>query len=302
MGTEHLGRRLRLQVDHSARYFGAGLGGFHIENSEVLPVVLRSFLRATGLLEQGRRGTMAYEVKEVEAAIKNLPPSFDGFRILQLSDLHIDGIPDGGEALGRLIETVICDVCVITGDYRFATFGDYQGALRGMTRLMASVRSPHGTFGILGNHDFIEMIPGLEAAGIQMLLNDAVPIERGGEFIWIVGLDDAHFYGAHDLYKPLSSIPDGHVKILLVHSPEIIPEAAEAGVSYYLCGHTHGGQICLPGRAPVWFNASCSRSYAAGSWRYGDMLGYTSPGTGSSGLAVRYFCPPEVTIHRLVRA
>jgi uncharacterized protein len=234
-------------------------------------------------------------------AIPNLPSAFDGFRILQLSDIHIDGIPDRGESLARLIASIEFDLCLITGDYRFATFGDYNEAVIWMDRLMGSVNCPYGTYGILGNHDFIEMIPGLEASGIHVLMNDAAPIERDNEVIWIVGLDDVHFYGAHDLYKPLSGIPDNQVKILLVHSPEIIPDAADAGVAYYLCGHTHGGQICLPGKRPVWFNASCSRKYAAGPWRYQDMQGYTSQGTGSSGLAVRYFCPPEVTIHKLVQ-
>jgi predicted MPP superfamily phosphohydrolase len=145
------------------------------------------------------------------------------------------------------------------------------------------------------------MIPGLEASGIRILMNDAAPIERDNGVIWIVGLDDVHFYGAHDLYKPLSGIPDSQVKILLVHSPEIIPDAADAGIAYYLCGHTHGGQICLPGKRPIWFNASCSQKYAAGPWRYQNMQGYTSQGTGSSSLAVRFHCPPEVTIHTLVR-
>jgi uncharacterized protein len=302
IGREHLGRRLRLQVDHSAKFFGAGLGTFHWENSQILPYVLGASLKALGVLDQGRRSTMAYEVNEISVVIPNLPSAFDGFRMLQLSDIHIDGIPDRGERLGRLIETLEFDLCLITGDYRFATFGDYNEAVLWMNRLMGSVNCPCGTYGILGNHDFIEMIPGLEACGIRMLLNDAVPIERGKKLIWIVGLDDVHFYGAHDLYKPLSGIPDEHLKILMVHSPEIIAEAADASVAYYLCGHTHGGQICLPGKLPVWFNASCPKKYAAGPWRYRDMQGYTSRGTGASGLAVRFHCPPEVTIHTLVRS
>jgi uncharacterized protein len=300
IGREHLSRRLRLQVDHSAKFFGAGLGTFHWENSHILPSVLSALFKTLGVFDQGRRSTMAYEVKEIAVTIPHLPSAFDGFRILQLSDIHIDGIPDRGEKLSRLIAALDFDLCLITGDYRFDTFGDYSDAVTGMDRLMGSIKCPHGTYGILGNHDFIEMIPGLEASGIRMLLNDAAPIERGNEVIWVVGLDDVHFYGAHDLYKPLGAIPDHHVKILMVHSPEIIPDAANAGVDYYLCGHTHGGQVCLPGNLPVWFNASCTKEFAVGPWRYRNMQGYTSRGTGSSGLAVRYYCPPEITLHKLV--
>jgi uncharacterized protein len=90
------------------------------------------------------------------------------------------------------------------------------------------------------------------------------------------------------------------VKLLLVHSPEIIPEAARAGVDYYLCGHTHGGQMCLPGSVPLLTNASCARKYVGGVWQHENMAGYTSRGTGSSCLPVRFCCPPEITVHRLV--
>jgi uncharacterized protein len=79
----------------------------------------------------------------------------------------------------------------------------------------------------------------------------------------------------------------------------LIPKAAEIGFNYYLCGHTHGGQICLPGGIPILTNTGFLKRYIKGPWKRGKMHGYTSRGTGTSGLNVRYFCPPEITLHIL---
>jgi len=152
----------------------------------------------------------------------------------------------------------------------------------------------------LGNHDFIETVPLLEAMGIRVLLNEAVAIQRGDEAIWIAGTDDCHFYQVVDLSKALGGIPPDGFKILMTHSPELLDEAAQAGVNYYLCGHTHGGQICLPGTIPILTNAACPRKYVSGPWKYQKVTGHTSRGTGSAGLAVRFFCPPEITLHTLI--
>jgi uncharacterized protein len=233
--------------------------------------------------------------------LDGLPEAFQDFCILHLSDIHIDGMPDDGERLAHILTTLDYDLFVITGDFRFHTFGNYEPSLTGMKRLVTSIECPHGILGILGNHDFVEMVPELESCGIRMLLNETITIERGDAVIHILGLDDAHFYGVDSLEKALRGICPDEVKLLLVHSPELIPEAARAGVDYYLCGHTHGGQICLPGNIPLLTNASCARKYIGGVWQYQNMAGYTSRGTGSSCLPVRLCCPPELVLHRLIR-
>ena len=239
-------------------------------------------------------------MEEIEISLRNLPEKFKNFRILQLSDIHMDGIRDQGESLREKIAGLRFDLCVITGDFRFLTFYDYEKAMADLKGLVESLRCEHGTLSILGNHDFIEMVPLLETMGIRVLLNEAVAIQRGDESIWIAGTDDCHFYEVDDLPKALGGIPPDGFKILMAHSPELLDEAARAGVHYYLSGHTHGGQICLPGGIPVITNAHCPRKFVSGPWQYGKMEGYTSRGTGSSGLAVRYFCPPEITLHRLI--
>ena len=89
------------------------------------------------------------------------------------------------------------------------------------------------------------------------------------------------------------------MSILLSHTPETYRQAADAGFNVMLCGHTHGGQICLPGGIPVLTLADSPRALARGPWRYREMVGYTSAGTGTSIVDVRLNCPPEVTLHRL---
>src|SRR5450756_1910785 len=119
------------------------------------------------------------------------------------------------------------------------------------------------------------MVPELELMGVQMLLNEATQLQRGTADIVLAGVDDPHFYKCHDLKKALTAVAPDQFVILLSHSPEIAQEAARCGVDFYLCGHTHGGQICLPGGIAVFANASCNRRYVSGSWKCGAMQGYT---------------------------
>jgi len=299
LGRDYLGQRLRYQVDHAAFWFGHGYGGFHWENVEFLPWLLKGVFKALGCYERGRRNAQQYRLVEVTAALPRLPREFDGFTILHLSDLHADVWPDQGQRLIDHIKALTFDLAVITGDYRFLTFGDYGPVAAPVAALLRALTCEFGVVGILGNHDFIEKVPLLEKLGIRMLVNEALALHRGQARLWLLGLDDPHFYGLHDLDRAMAGIPPQEAKILLVHSPELVAPAARAGIDYYLCGHTHGGQICLPGGIPIFFNARCRRRYSGGFWQHNGMPGYTSRGTGSSGLPVRFFCPPEITLHRL---
>jgi predicted MPP superfamily phosphohydrolase len=217
--------------------------------------------------------------------------------------LHLDGYPGLGKHIADKLADHAYDVAVLTGDYRFHTTGDSTHVTRELGDLVGALRerARHGVFGILGNHDFIEMVPVLESVGVQTLLNESVALQKNGASLWLVGLDDAHFYGAYDFDKALSGVSNGDARIALIHSPEIIPEASERGFALYLTGHTHGGQVCLPGGTAILANARCARQYLAGAWSYNGMRGYTSRGTGSSGVFARFFCPPEIVIHTLTR-
>jgi hypothetical protein len=255
---------------------------------------------ATGLYWRARKNAEDIKIRRHDIRLPQVPDSFDGFTILHLSDLHADM---NGGAMRRLIEllpTVSYDLCVLTGDYRGKTYGPYQGAIDGLARVRANLQGP--VYGVLGNHDTIRMVPALEEIGIRMLLNESEAIERGREHIHLVGIDDAHYYRVDNIEKAASSVPAAEFSILLSHTPEIYRQAAHAGFQLLLSGHTHGGQICLPGAIPIILDSVLPRRMGAGAWTYRGMVGYTSVGVGSSILPVRLNCPPEITLHRLLRS
>ncbi|MBE7558961.1 hypothetical protein HS125_08440 [bacterium] len=193
------------------------------------------------------------------------------------------------------------DLCVLTGDYHFHLHGASEEAYPVMERIVGSIRARHGIVGVLGNHDGRETAPELEKLGVRMLVNCAHEIRRGGDSLWALGLDDPHYYGCDDLAGTLSDVPGDAFKVLLVHTPELVQEAAARGVDLYLCGHTHGGQVRVPGMKPRLVNTRLGVELHHGPWRYHGMKGYTSAGVGCSVAPVRFFCPPEITLIELVR-
>jgi uncharacterized protein len=203
------------------------------------------------------------------------------------------------QRLIELVDTLQYDLCAWTGDFRGPTFGAYDAALKGTAKIVGHLKQP--VYGVLGNHDTIRMLPGLEAMGFRMLQNECEPIRRGDQAIYLAGIDDAHYFRVDNLEKAAAAIPEGAFAVLLSHTPEIYRQAAHAGFDLILSGHTHGGQICLPGSIPLTLDSVLPRRMGAGAWRYGKMAGYTSVGAGSSVVPVRFNCPPEITLHRLCR-
>jgi len=213
--------------------------------------------------------------------------------------MHVEMSQAAMEHLIKIVHGMSYDLCVLTGDYRAKTFGPFDAALQGVEKVRAYLRPP--IFGVLGNHDTVQMVPRLEAMGIRMLLNECEVLARGGERIHLAGVDDAHFYKVDNIEKAALQIPSDEFSILLSHTPEIYRQAAHANFNLMLCGHTHGGQLCLPGAIPIKLEAVLPRRMGAGLWEYNDMIGYTSRGAGSSVVPVRLNCPPEITLHRLRR-
>jgi len=273
----------------------------HLENFGALIRAVHLALRITGLAAWGRRNALALTVRQNTLSLPGLPPAFAGLRILHLSDLHFDGSPDFGQRIARTIAPHAFDLAVITGDYRFHTHGGYSHLASELAALAPALACRLGVFGILGNHDLIEMVPMIERAGVRLLLNESVQLAHAarGAAVWLVGLDDAHYFGLHDFDRALRDVPADAFRVLLVHSPELLPEAAAHGFGLYLTGHTHGGQICLPGGFAPYMNIRCHPDLISGAWRYGTMRGYTSAGVGASGVFARFFCPPEIVIHTL---
>lgn len=297
IGRVHLQQRLGIEADHATQVFGRGRTFFHIENWYSIHALIRLTLRGLGLYRRGLRNATDIQIRRNEVVIPRLPAAFDGFTLLHLSDLHLDADPAYPTALIERLRQVDYDLCVITGDFRAKTHGPYDAALTALATVRPHLNRP--IYAILGNHDSIRMAPGIEALGITLLLNESVRVERGGATIHLAGIDDPHYFQVDNFDKAAADIPAEATAILLSHSPEAYRHAAHAGFDLILSGHTHGGQICLPGGIALMTNAACPRRFCKGAWRYHAMQGYTSVGSGASVVGVRFNCPPEITLHHL---
>ena len=296
LGRLHARQRLGIERDHEAQVFGQGLTFFHLENLTSSHRFIRAVLMMTGLYWRGLRNAADIRLRHNDVISSALPEAFNGFTLLQLSDLHADMNEEGMGVLVKLLPQLTYDICVLTGDFRGQTFGPFEAALAATARVRAALRGP--LYGVLGNHDTVRMVPGLEQMGIRMLVNEYETIERGGERIHLAGVDDAHFYRMDNIEKAAAAIPHEEFSILLSHTPEIYRQAAHAGFDIMISGHTHGGQICLPGGIPITLEAVLPRKMGAGAWTYQNMVGYTSVGAGSSVVPARFNCAPEITLHR----
>lgn len=299
LGPVHARQRLGIERETEARVFGRDKRSFHLENLTNAPGLIRFCLKAVGLLRRAQANSLKLTTEHNAFVLPDLPSAFEGFRILHLTDLHVDMDEANLQAVIRQIAPLDYDLCVLTGDYRQRTWGPIDDALDGMARLRKAI---HGeAYAVLGNHDSVRMVPALEDMGYRLLMNEMVPLERGDSRLYLAGVDDAHYYKVHNLHRAGDDIPAGGISLLLSHTPEIWREAAHAGYDLFLCGHTHGGQLCLPGGIPLTLDSDCPRRLGRGLWQVNGMQGYTSPGAGTSVLNVRLNCPPEVTIHTLTR-
>jgi len=297
---ERLGRvRYQYRIDMQKIHSDESNGFFSKQQFYGMKPFLSASLNLFGFYRRGKEQFRNIQLAHHFVSLKNLPKSFEEFTILHLSDLHLDigeGITD---AIIERIKTIHLpyDICVITGDFRYQTSGSHAPCIQELKKVVPHLKG--AIYAVLGNHDPVEIVPELESLGIEVLLNESILIAKGNEEISLIGVDDPHFYRADDLPLSMKNTPNGHKKILLAHSPEIYERAAKHGIDYMLCGHTHGGQVCLPGNIPLMINADIPRKFARGAWEFQGLQGYTSPGTGSSVLPIRLNCSPEMTLHTL---
>jgi uncharacterized protein len=279
----------------AARHAAGGVFSFWHMIDSLAPRVLR----VTGFFGRGRANAARIQVTRTTVPIRGLADAMAGFTLLHLTDLHADISENAMRALPQALSGLSYDLCVITGDFRGRTYGPFARTVEMVHDVAAAIQAP--ILAVLGNHDTVRIVPDLEAMGIGMLMNEAVAIERSGERLWVAGVDDSHYYRTDDISAAISEIPSGEPVVLLAHSTERFAAAAEAGVGLMLCGHTHGGQICLPGSIPV-LTSKMPRWLASGPWRHSGMHGYTSRGVGTSTVEARFNCPPEVVLHTLMPA
>jgi len=258
------------------------------------------FLHLTGGYKRGVRNAENIILRDISLSFPNLPKAFEGMTILHLSDLHLDGMKGLEDKILRLLDNRTVDLCVLTGDYRTKLHGHHKHVIERLKYLIESIQSRQGFIGILGNHDGCHIVNPMEKIGIQMLINESHFIHRGDERIQLIGTDDVHYYYTDQALHALEQI-ETEFSIALVHSPELYDLAAQMGIDLYLCGHTHAGQVCLPGGIPFMKHLSRGKRYYRGHWHYQKMQGITHAGVGTSGIPVRFNSRGEILIHRLHR-
>lgn len=233
-----------------------------------------------------------------DVAIPGLPAALDGLRVAQISDTHLPGNRRASRVAAEIIARERPDVVVLTGD-----ICESAESLDALTAFVGRVRGTLGTFGIYGNWERKARIPpallgrAYAAAGAQLLVSRSAAVERGGARLGIVGLDDG-MYAAPDLGRALDR-PAPDAELWLVHCPQFA-DAVPAGIvppAALLAGHTHGGQIRLPGWTP--YTPLGSGRYVAGWYRDGAMPLYVTRGVGTAIVEARLFCVPELPIFTL---
>lgn len=257
------------------------------------------------------------EVRQVTLHLPALAPAHEGLRLVQLTDLHLGPVVRA-DYLRRVIAMTNAqhpDLIVLTGDFvtRSATYG------REIAAILAALQAPHGCFAVLGNHDvwtnadFIAAC--LTEVGITVLRNAAVQLHPQGTPLWLLGIEDA---GALECtaqgLEPfpwreqraaathmLQELPPDQARILLVHNPDFVTLLPEERCDLVLAGHTHGGQVYLPGLGAPIVPSCHGQKYVAG-WVPGSPPVYVSRGIGLIAPAVRFLCRPELSVLQLRRS
>jgi uncharacterized protein len=263
---------------------------------------------AAGLaLYSGEIARHEIDVVDRTIAIRNLPAPFHGYRIVQVSDIHLDEYTEP-YFLERIVHQVNSlapapDLVLLTGDFithGSLTFIAGNHALHRCAEILTTLTAPL-RYAVLGNHDLAfnahAVIDALTAHGTPVLVNQYLPIERDGARFWLCGVDDPGT-GHPDLDLAIPANPDGPV-LLMAHAPDYADDVRAhprgALVDLMLSGHTHGGQVRLPFLGPL-ILPPMGLKYPEGHYRFNQMQLYVNRGIGTVGLPFRLNCPPEITV------
>ena len=249
-------------------------------------------------------------VENVEIRLPHLADAFKGFRLVQLSDIHF-GPYIGESVVQHAVNTVRNlkpDLIVLTGDFvshPLRKGHGIEGARNAepCAEILIQLASTL-MLAVLGNHDHWNnagiVTTALRRNGIEVLLNQSVSIDRNGDRLWIAGVDDV-LARSNDLDKTLKGLPAEEPVVLLAHEPDFADYAAKFPVHLQLSGHSHGGQVRIPGiGAPIL--PAMGAKYPMGLARVGDLQVYTNRGLGLITPPVRFNCPPEITLITLQQA
>jgi len=229
---------------------------------------------------------------------ENLPKSFDGFKIVQISDLHFTRLTRLHKKVLAILEREKPDMIAVTGDFvgwnLKITCGSFCKDIANKSR---------NVFAVLGNWDhkmdnFDFLVKNIKDNGISVLINESVPIHKDGEEIFILGTDDS-FTGYANLKETFKNVPENAFVILLTHCPDIIYEATRYKPQLVLSGHTHGGQVKIPFLKAFYVPSKFGTHFLSGLFKIKETYLYVNRGLGTSHLPFRLFSPPEVTVFTL---
>lgn len=241
-------------------------------------------------------------VRRLERGLSPWPRELDGLKVAVVSDLHAGAPQVDVDKVAQVVRRVNAeqpDLVALLGDYidPAVAFGDVI-APEPVAEELSRLEAPLGAFAVLGNHDWLNdgerVRRALRSAGVSVLENDAASVEHGGAVLWIVGLADAT-ERVPDTFTPFSLVPEGAAVIVLTHDPDLflrVPDRA----ALTLAGHTHGGQVNLPGIRRFVTPSRFPERHGGGEVREGSQRMYVSRGIGTSRLPVRLGAPPEIAI------
>jgi hypothetical protein len=245
-------------------------------------------------------------IEKLTLPIDRLGSEFNGFKILQISDIHMDDWMDRAR-LAAIVDRVLSmptDIITITGDY-FTSGVGLRAHGRSLVEELSRLTAARRVYAVLGNHDHwtepatIRTL--LHDAGVRELRNQAVPIDRGAAQLYIAGVDD-YWEEKSRLDKVLRQMDNEGPAILLAHEPDFADiSAATDRFDLQLSGHSHGGQVVLPLFGPP-IVPPLAQKYPLGLYRVGKMWQYTNRGLGMVKPQVRFNCRPEITVIELVSA
>jgi predicted MPP superfamily phosphohydrolase len=270
------------------------------------PLPLSQALAGAGVLSviaglAGLRRTP--RIVEQRIAVVDLPPELEGYRIAQLSDLHCGPFtpPERVRRWVARANALGADLIAVTGD--LITSGEeYVGAVAAE---LGALRAPDGVLGCMGNHDYFtdgdELAAALERHGMNVLRNRGITLARGAARLYVAGVDDT-WTRRQDMPAALRARPAGAPVVMLAHDPSLFVEAAAHGVDLTLSGHTHGGQVAVPGATRRLNLARIITPYTAGFFHQGRSTLHVSRGLGTTGPPVRLGARPEIALLELRRA
>jgi predicted MPP superfamily phosphohydrolase len=237
-------------------------------------------------------------ISDTQIELENLPPLFDQFRIVHVSDFHL-GTWLKPDALNQVIKTVNQlepDLIAITGDFVDSNPEKYAPIL---IQSLSNLIAKDNVVAVLGNHDhwtdpdIIRQV--LRESNIIDLSNQVYPIKRDSSCLYLSGVDD-HLAGMDDLESVIAQIPDGNTTLLLAHEPDFADISSRSGkFVLQLSGHSHGGQICVPILGSLYL-PRYARKYSSGLYQIKGMILYTNRGLGTSWLPFRFNCPAEIAL------